>query len=66
MQEVCERAGGTGRPGNVTVQCAREYGGKDTVGNPDRLEAGTDQRGKAPFFLIVVPAGGTEPCMFLK
>jgi hypothetical protein len=51
---------------NVTLQRAREYGGENAVGNPGRMEAGTDQSCKASFFLIVVAAGGTEPCVFLK
>jgi hypothetical protein len=65
-QEVSERAGGAGPPVNVTLQRAREYGGENAVGNPGRMEAGTDQSCKASFFLIVVAAGGTEPCVFLK
>ena len=65
-QEVCEPAGRTGTPESVALQRAREYGGKDTGGNSDRPEPGADQGSKAPFFLVVVAAGGTEPCVFLK
>jgi uncharacterized protein YhfF len=65
-EELYNREARNGRKTALTLQCAREDRGKNPLGNPGRLKPCANQRGKAPFFLIVVPAGGTEPRVFTE